>query len=143
MNRVRDKVAIVTGGASGMGRADAVLLAEEGARVVITDLNEADGQAVAESIGDAALFLRHDVTDEAGWEDVADEVWVVIAPPELAIERAMARDGVDAETVQKRIDAQLTNEERASRAHHVFVNDGELSALESALAEQHSRITAR
>ena len=70
MNRVRDKVAIVTGGASGMGRADAVLLAEEGARVVITDLNEADGQAVAESIGDAALFLRHDVTDEAAWEDV-------------------------------------------------------------------------
>jgi 3(or 17)beta-hydroxysteroid dehydrogenase len=70
MNRVEGKVAIVTGAASGMGRADAVKLAEEGARVVLTDLNEADGQAVADSIGDAALFLRQDVSDEADWESV-------------------------------------------------------------------------
>jgi 3(or 17)beta-hydroxysteroid dehydrogenase len=70
MDRVRGKVAIVTGAASGMGRADAVLLAQEGARVVLTDLNEKDGQAAANSIGENALFVRHDVTDEENWKHV-------------------------------------------------------------------------
>jgi len=70
MGRVEGKVALVTGGASGMGRADAVLLAAEGARVVVADLNESDGQAVAESIGANAVFLRLDVTDEGDWRDV-------------------------------------------------------------------------
>lgn len=70
MGRVAGKVAIVTGGASGMGRADAMLLAAEGAKVVVADLNEAEGQAVAEAIGDSALFLRLDVTDEEGWKSV-------------------------------------------------------------------------
>lgn len=70
MGRVEGKVAIVTGAASGMGRADALLLANEGARVVLTDVNEKDGQAVAETIGDHALFIRHDVTDETSWIEV-------------------------------------------------------------------------
>ena len=70
MGRVEGKVAIVTGAASGMGKADAIKLAQEGAKVVLTDLNEADGQAVADDIGEAALFVRHDVTDEAQWREV-------------------------------------------------------------------------
>lgn len=70
MGRVAGKVAIVTGGASGMGKADAIMLAREGASVVIADLNETDGQAIAESIGDHALFLRLDVSDEDNWKSV-------------------------------------------------------------------------
>ena len=70
MGRVSGKVAIVTGAASGMGKADAHLLAREGARVVVTDLNEEDGQAVADAIGDNAIFLRLDVTDEDNWKAV-------------------------------------------------------------------------
>ena len=70
MGRVEGKVVIVTGAASGMGRADAELLAREGARVVVADLNEADGREVAESIGSDAMFLRLDVTDEANWAAV-------------------------------------------------------------------------
>lgn len=70
MGRVDGKVAIVTGGASGMGKADAQLLAAEGARVVVADLNEADGQAVAAAIGDNAIFLRLNVTDEENWKSV-------------------------------------------------------------------------
>lgn len=70
MGRVAGKVAIVTGGASGMGKADAILLAREGASVVIADLNEADGQVVAQSIGENALFLRLDVSDEDNWKTV-------------------------------------------------------------------------
>ena len=70
MGRVAGKVAIVTGAASGMGKADAELLAAQGARVVLADLNEADGQAVAERIGASAVFMRLDVTDEENWKSV-------------------------------------------------------------------------
>jgi 3(or 17)beta-hydroxysteroid dehydrogenase len=73
MGRVEGKVAIVTGAASGMGRADAILLASEGARVVVADLNEADGRAVAAAIGKDAVFARLDVTDEANWAAVIEE----------------------------------------------------------------------
>lgn len=73
MGRVEGKVAVITGGASGLGEASAKLLAKEGATVVVTDLNESAGDAVAQAIrsdGGEALYLRHDVTDEAGWESV-------------------------------------------------------------------------
>jgi len=53
-----------------MGKADAKLLAAEGAVVVVADLNEADGQAVADAIGDDAIFLRLNVTDEENWKSV-------------------------------------------------------------------------
>lgn len=72
MARVAGKVAIVTGAASGMGRADAQLLAREGASVVVADLNEEAGRAVADGIGDAAVFMRLDVTDENNWKRVID-----------------------------------------------------------------------
>ena len=53
-----------------MGKADAIALAREGARVVVADLNEKDGQAVADAIGDNAVFMRLDVTDEDNWKAV-------------------------------------------------------------------------
>ena len=73
MNRVVGKVAIVTGAASGLGRAIALLLAREGASLIATDINEAGGRVVASEITEAggkALFLKHDVTSEAEWRDV-------------------------------------------------------------------------
>jgi len=70
MGRVEGKVAIVTGAASGMGRADAELLAAEGAKVVLADLNEADGQALAKGIGQNAIFMKLNVTDEGNWQSV-------------------------------------------------------------------------
>lgn len=72
MDRVKDKVVIVTGGASGLGEADARLLAEEGAQVVLTDINEARGAAIASEIG--ARFVRQDVSDEASWADLIELV---------------------------------------------------------------------
>ncbi len=68
--RLEEKVVIVTGGASGIGRGTAEVLAREGARVVITDVNEALGDEAAKAIGGDALFLRHDVADEASWQSV-------------------------------------------------------------------------
>jgi NAD(P)-dependent dehydrogenase (short-subunit alcohol dehydrogenase family) len=73
MNRVDGKVALVTGGARGIGGETARQLAEAGAKVAITDLLVAEGQALAEEIGGDAIFLEHDVTSEAEWERVVGE----------------------------------------------------------------------
>ncbi|HEU4361891.1 MAG TPA: glucose 1-dehydrogenase [Mycobacterium sp.] len=70
-NRLADlsgKVALITGGARGQGAAEARLFATLGARVVITDILDSEGERVAASIGDAARFVRHDVSDPADWQ---------------------------------------------------------------------------
>lgn len=71
--QVAGKVALVTGGASGIGEACALTLAREGASVVVTDIDEARGKELVEKIsvnGGKALFLKQDVTDEARWPEV-------------------------------------------------------------------------
>jgi NAD(P)-dependent dehydrogenase (short-subunit alcohol dehydrogenase family) len=75
MGQVDGKVAIVTGGASGIGAACARTLAREGAKVVVTDLDDAGGQAIVEAIGSAggdALFLHQEVSLEESWPGVIE-----------------------------------------------------------------------
>jgi cyclopentanol dehydrogenase len=70
MDRVKDKIILVTGAAMGMGRTHAELLAREGARVFVTDTDETAGEAVAQGIRDAGghgRFFRLDVADEDNW----------------------------------------------------------------------------
>src|SRR5262245_4174086 len=64
------KVAIVTGAARGQGEAEARLFVESGAQVVLTDVLRAEGDAVAGELGDAAIGVHHDVTNEAEWDAV-------------------------------------------------------------------------
>ena len=68
MGRVSGKIAIVTGGAGGIGRATAKLLAEEGATVIITDVNREQGETLAAEID--GEFVAQDVTDEKLWADI-------------------------------------------------------------------------
>jgi len=70
MGRVQDKIAIVTGGASGVGREDCLLLAREGARVIITDVDQDRGRELAKEIGEPSMFLRHDISSEDDWKTV-------------------------------------------------------------------------
>ena len=73
--RLEGKVAIISGGARGMGAAEARIFAREGARVVIADLLEEEGLEVVAEIGEAggeALFVRLDVTDESSWQSVVE-----------------------------------------------------------------------
>jgi NAD(P)-dependent dehydrogenase (short-subunit alcohol dehydrogenase family) len=73
MGRVAGKVALVTGGGLGLGRAAALMLAREGAKIVVTDVNDKEGAKVADEIVDAggeAMFLHHDVAKEADWDRV-------------------------------------------------------------------------
>lgn len=72
MGRVEGKVALITGGASGLGRQAGIRLAEEGASVVLTDLNSEGAEEVAHGIGERAIGLAHNVTEEPGWQAVID-----------------------------------------------------------------------
>ena len=72
MGRVEGKVAIITGAASGLGEADARLLRKEGASVIMTDINRASGEAIAEEIG--AEFVHQDVSEEETWPVLVDGV---------------------------------------------------------------------
>ena len=72
MRRVDDKVAIITGGAQGMGAADARMLVAEGAKVVIADILDEPGQALADELGDAARYVHLDVSDEEQWQAAVD-----------------------------------------------------------------------
>jgi len=74
MGRVEGKVAVVTGGASGIGRGCAEILAREGAAVVITDIQDHKGEALAAELGGKARYLHHDVTSEDAWIEVIAQV---------------------------------------------------------------------
>lgn len=77
MGRVSGKVALVTGAASGLGKADAMALIREGARVVITDINEAAGRELETTLNALSpgngLFLVQDVASETRWQEVLAE----------------------------------------------------------------------
>ncbi len=68
MGRLEGKIALVTGGGSGLGAADCRRFAEEGARVIVSDINEDAARTVAAEIGEAAVALRHDVSSEDSWK---------------------------------------------------------------------------
>jgi NAD(P)-dependent dehydrogenase (short-subunit alcohol dehydrogenase family) len=77
MGQVQGKVALVTGAAAGIGAAIATTLGREGAKVVLTDLDDRRGEDVAASIraaGGEALYLHQDVTEEARWVEIIAEV---------------------------------------------------------------------
>ena len=89
--RLKDKVAIVTGSASGMGAATARLFAREGAKVVVADLMEQEGKAVAAEIaasGGEAIFQKLDVTSEADWAAVVAETLATFGRLDILVNNA-------------------------------------------------------
>ena len=73
MSRVNNKVALVTGGASGIGRAICTSLAAEGASIVVADINSEGGDKTVQLIGDKAIFKQLDVSSETQWQTVIEE----------------------------------------------------------------------
>ena len=73
MGRLEGKTALVTGAASGIGLQTSIRLAEEGARVMMTDINLEEGLQKAEKLGANATFLKLDITEEEEWISVLDE----------------------------------------------------------------------
>ena len=68
---------------------------------------------------------------DAGWDDLADEVWVTVAPPEVAAERTAERSGISVEEALSRIRAQMSSEERIARSEVVIDTDCPWSETES------------
>lgn len=73
MMRLKDKVAIVTGGASGIGEATVRLFVQEGAKVTIADMNEEKGEALAKELGDSTNFVKTNVTNESEVENMVNK----------------------------------------------------------------------
>lgn len=91
MDRVKGKVAIVTGAAGVLGRATAMLLAKEGARVVATDIVDTEAKSFVEEVkqqGGEAIFLKHDVATEEGWKRVIDETMFRFARLDVLVNNA-------------------------------------------------------
>ena len=86
MGKLEGRVAVVTGGAQGMGEAHCRLLAFEGAEVVVCDVRNEEGTAVADSIG--GVYHRLDVADEAGWDRVVGSVAADLGPITILINNA-------------------------------------------------------
>ncbi len=89
--RLKDKVAIVTGAASGMGASTAKIFADEGAAVIVADLAEDDGVAVAAEItaaGGEARFLKLDVSNAADWENAVSETLSVYGRVDILVNSA-------------------------------------------------------
>lgn len=88
MGRLDGKVAVITGAAKGLGEADARLFAAEGARVILTDVDDANGQRVAAEIGSAATYMHLDVRDEAAWKALVDTVMTSFGRLDILVNNA-------------------------------------------------------
>lgn len=93
--RLEDKVAVITGAAQGIGEAYARRFAKEGAKVIIADLNDKEGQAVADSIGKAggtARYVRADVTKKADLDRLMDAAVAEFGALDICIANAALAD---------------------------------------------------
>jgi|TARA_B110000211_G_scaffold5441_1_gene5982 phosphopantetheine adenylyltransferase/dephospho-CoA kinase len=113
----------------------------------IRRLAELELAAIAASNSEAIVVLEAAVLFEAGWEDIGEEIWVLTVDRETAIERSMARDKAPRDAVERRLDSQLSNEVRTSRADVVITNDDSvakmLAQIDSAYAESTGSSGAR
>ncbi|MGY0694115.1 glucose 1-dehydrogenase [Virgibacillus sp. FSP13] len=88
MDRLNGKVAIITGGARGMGASHARLFVREGAKVMIADILKEEGQALAAELGENAKFIKLDVTKEANWEEVVTATEKEFGPVNVLVNNA-------------------------------------------------------
>jgi 3-oxoacyl-[acyl-carrier protein] reductase len=92
--RLQDRVALVTGGAAGIGKATAIRFAEEGARIVICDVNAKDGQALADS-NEAIEFFQVDIADREAVQSWVDQVVTGYGRIDILVNNAgVLRDGL-------------------------------------------------
>jgi len=118
--RLAGKVAIISGAASGMGAATARRFGKEGARVVIADMLEEEGKAVAEEVNEAggkAIFIALNVTDEAGWKTVVDDTVAAFGRLDILVNNA----GISGSATNDMLDSGLWERVMAVNSTGVFL----------------------
>lgn len=86
--KLKNKIAVITGGASGKGAVHAEVFVKEGAKVVITDINQDAGEALAKKLGENVLFVKQDVTREEEWKNVIEKTEEAFGPVDILINNA-------------------------------------------------------
>jgi 3alpha(or 20beta)-hydroxysteroid dehydrogenase len=99
--RVDGKVAIITGAARGMGAAHARRLIEEGAKVMLTDVLDQEGEATAKALGANAQYRHHDVTREAEWKQIVSDTEAAFGPVNVLVNNAGIVDWSPIETMEE------------------------------------------
>jgi 3alpha(or 20beta)-hydroxysteroid dehydrogenase len=112
-DRLAGKVALITGAARGQGEAEARRFVAEGAKVLLTDVLDDEGEAVAADLGDAAAYRHMDVTSEADWEAAVADAEARFGPLTILVNNAGILDfgpiqDQDVERFRKVIDVNLT-----------------------------------
>jgi NAD(P)-dependent dehydrogenase (short-subunit alcohol dehydrogenase family) len=118
--RLADKVAIITGAASGMGAATARRFGKEGAKVVVADMLQDEGRAVADTInaaGGKALFLALNVTDEAAWKTTVDATVSAFGKLDILVNNA----GISGSATNDLLDSALWERVMAVNSTGVFL----------------------
>ena len=100
-------------------------------------LQEMEAEGLTVAVIEAAILL------EAGWDDLTDEIWVTVAPPEIAARRVAERSNLPLEQVLERINAQMTNEERTQRADVIIDTSGDMDDTRRQAAERWKELQIR
>ncbi len=151
--RLKNKVALITGGAGGFGVAQARLFAAEGAAVAIADLAEDAGERLANEIsttGASAIFVRLDVTDEGSWSAAVDATVARLGPPTVLVQNAgiYVREPIAEATVEQWDKVMAVNAKgvflgtRAVVSHMSEAGSGSIVNVSSTAGLVGSRITA-
>jgi dephospho-CoA kinase len=93
--------------------------------------------------GERVAVIEAAILFEAKWDDLADEVWVTVAPPEVAARRVAERSGLAQEQVMERIRAQMSNEERSRRATVIIDTSGDMESTRRQALENWQALAAR
>ncbi|MHA6251237.1 glucose 1-dehydrogenase [Oceanobacillus sp. CAU 1775] len=115
MGKLDGKVAIITGAAQGMGASHVKLFVNEGAKVVLTDIQDEAGKALAAELGENALFIKHDVTNYDEWKHVVKAAEENFGPVDILINNAgtsgpaLSIEELDIEGYQKIVDINQTS----------------------------------
>ena len=128
-------------GAAVFGNPDALRRLTDIVWPEIRRLAEAEIQSVHAENPQTIVVLEAAVLIEAGWQDIAEEIWVVIVDRDTAIARAMARDGAIEAAIQARIDSQLSNEAREAHATVVIDNSGTQAQMIAHLEAEWARVS--
>ena len=95
------------------------------------------------SRGTRTAVLEAALLFDAGWDDLADEIWVTVLPPQVAAERTAERSGISVEEALSRIAAQMSNEERAARSQILIDTDCPLEQTRKQVDEEWERLQGR